>query len=203
MVAVVSLAVLAAALVGEAHPTNYELLTMDALVRLPVGTPHVLTNFPRERAALLHAATRLELIDEHNSPYWLYGPGSFQDELDLMRDLFAELEGCPRLAEGEWLPPYEYAAAVCAFNRKWAEHLRETARWNPDWADRVEALLDRGRPVLAVYEHIGWYRSQWSTVSDRRKALRDARDLMGRAAWDRREWPENAVWEAFSERPGR
>lgn len=197
----------ASLLLGGLHdpfaPNNYEVVTMVNVIHLPAGTPYELVNFERERRALLRAATLLEVIDETHSAQWLYGPGSFQDELDLIRELFAELEGCPRLGEGEWLPNYAFAHHVCVFNARWIENLQETARWNPDWAQRIEAILDRGRPIHTVYHHILWYRSDWSTVSDRRKALRDVRDMIGPEKWERREWPETALWEAFAERSRR
>jgi hypothetical protein len=167
-------------------PTPFDYLTARAELSAAAGTPPVVTHpTSRIRFALVALMLRVGACDPGREYLW-FGSADYAAEVDRARAVWARVQTCPHLWEGEgWVPSQAYLTARSWYWDRRHKFYLEWYLWEPDRFDV--------RDAAAVAFELSW--ALWLVAQPdgcdypRRVMLGRLRAAIGAEAWDRQELP--------------
>lgn len=139
---------------------------------------------PEALAALKSVSYELEIADPREC--W---SENFAGELLACRWRYQELEGAPRLAEGDWLPPATLCRDNAAFAGSIAKALRSLmgfSAWEDEWLNVAAAELER---LALVWWHAEMAADPHIHTHQRRAYLQSVCASLGASQWWGRTMP--------------
>lgn len=185
-------------------PTPSDLVLAAGLLLAPAGTVDPIPSedrWPAVSAALIQAGVNLEILDEREgNGHWInFGEEAepyftsrehFQADLDSIRNRKPDLDTCPRLADGAWLPAHQSAVALSHYWSTRAAKFRQLAAWHTDRADQYQPHIATADQRFHLWEEIAYSKAEHIYIPARRESLRAVRKLIGDDAWNVRRLPQ-------------
>jgi hypothetical protein len=158
----------------------------------PAGVEPVPTeeHWPSLRQALRQVGMDRELLDEKET-YFFDKRADFLGDLAIIRQRHADLHDAPPVADSFRLPPRSLASELCRFNMAFRKSLEERKEVELDRVDELSAVIREADQLYRVWDLIRDAECEWLYVPARRQALKNLRELIGRDAYNRGEFPPN------------
>lgn len=162
-------------------PTPDDLLLARTILSAPVGTPEAVpdeSRWPTAAEALRRACVELELIGPGWASALFYVRADYQTDLDIVRQLKADLDDAPPLSVANRFPSRAEAAKQKAFNREYLKFLEEKLLWEDDRSDLIRPAIEETERLHRAWDEIedtqSWGGPDPGHIASRRLALKKA-----------------------------
>lgn len=172
--------------------TSPELLVAAMLLTIPPGNPCATpsaADWPKLRDAVVRVAIEREVLDPRELTTYFLRPEDFCGDVNMLRRRHRDLEGAPKLADAQRLPPDGVALELVKFNRAYHKHLEARCQHETDRAAALRVVLEENQHLYHVWDAVRDARRDNWYVTNRRQSLRRLRDLVGEEAYRAGELP--------------
>lgn len=146
-----------------------------ATLTAPAAGPAEMPAVPPE--LLRSFAGHLDILDEREERSFFNAPQTYDSDLRILRERYAELRDAPSLCDASRFPDVDSCIEARCFNeayRRWLEQRRELT--HEEWID--EALEETAR-LWRAWDTLADAQKDYLYLSVRRKALKDLREQLG------------------------
>ena len=182
--------------------TGADLLLAAMLLTIPPGTPAGCPDpaeWPHLRDAIHRVAVEQELLDPREARYVLTKPEDFCTDLNMLRRRRAELADAPPVGDALRFPDKSEVNELLRFNQCYAKHVKARIAAESDRAAALSVVLGETKRLHDVWDAVRDARSDYYYITERRKALKKLRCLVGAEAYAVGELPPNVPTWRFEE----
>lgn len=140
-------------------------------------------DWPVLQEALQTLAIEWELLDPRETRYVLARLEDFEENLNLLRRRYQELQDAPRLADGQRFPDRGTVNDLLAFNRAYRRYLDARQPLDQDRCENLRVALKETDYLYQVWDAVRDARCEYYYVTVRRQALKRLRDMLGQESY--------------------
>lgn len=163
-------------------PSPTALVFAVALLSTSPDVPELLPDaehWPELQEALISVAIEWEILDPRETRYVFARLEDFEENLHLVRRRYQELQGAPRLADGQRFPDHRSVNDILGLNRAYRRHLEARYAMEHDRCACLRAALRETDHLYQVWDAVRDARCEYYYVTVRRQALRRLRTMLG------------------------
>jgi hypothetical protein len=177
------------------------LLAASLLTTAPdVPEPAIPANdWPFVQEALQNLAVQWEILDPKEVHYVLARRDDFENDLNLLRRRYQELQDAPKLADCQRFPDRGTVTELLAFNRAYRRFLDARQTMEHDRCACVRLALKETDSLYQVWDAVRDARCEYYYVTVRRQALKRLQMMLGPDGYATAELPPHVPLWRFSE----
>ena len=156
-------------------------------------------DWPSVQEALQNLAVEWEILDPKEVRYVLARRDDFENDLNLLRRRYQELQDAPKLADCQRFPDRGTVTELLAFNRAYRRFLNARQTMEHDRCACVRMALKETDSLYQVWDAVRDARCDYYYVTVRRQALKRLQTMLGPDGYATGELPPHVPLWRFSE----
>jgi len=157
-------------------------LVAVTLLTTPPDTPEPppdAAQWPDIQEALVALAMEWEVLDPRETRFVFARLEDFEDNINLVRRRYRELQGAPRLGDCQRFPDHGTVNDFLGFNRAYRRYLDARQPVEQDRCESLHAALRETDDLYQVWDAVRDARCEYYYITVRRAALKRLRNLVG------------------------
>jgi hypothetical protein len=187
---------------GENVMSSWAYLLAASLLTTPPDVPEPpipADDWPCVQEALQNLAVEWEILDPKEVRYVLARRDDFENDLNLLRRRYQDLQDAPKLSDCQRFPDRGTVTELLAFNRAYRRFLDARQTMEHDRCACVRMALKETDSLYQVWDAVRDARCDYYYVTVRRQALKRLQTMLGPDGYAAGELPPHVPLWRFSE----